>query len=603
MRQLLVLLLMLSLLTAVPISVTADTLSPNVPVYTDPASENVFPFIPPYTACYEIYVVPTVPVSERVWLGEICVLDAQGDELEVLLIHSADGEAILSLTLQAGEYYTLAFRYEDTAQFGGTMRMTVTSNPVISFSVSFARPLVAYTDGAWLNGKFVYDFVDALAVEVTYSDGRGTVAYTGADILTRTGQSLTIIPVTPGADATLALGENLISAWFMDRESTLTVTVVPQTEHVHVYQSTVIPPTHLAQGYTLHTCVEDGHTVKGQFTAATAHTFGAWVTTTPATETATGTETRTCPVDGVRETRPTPKLVHVHQYTVTVVPASCTASGYTRHTCTKGDHSYTDTPTAQKAHSFGAWNTTVAASISATGIAQRECSVCKNKETKTLAKLPSAIVQFDSHGGRAVASKTLAVPSAVGKLPTTTRTGYTFLGWTTAKTGGAKISDKTTVTKAATFHAQWQAKSFVVTYQTNGGKIASATSAKKTVRYAAKYALPAAPRRTGYTFAGWYTAKTGGSKITANSVVKLTKVQTLYARWTPIQYKVSFNANGGVAVAAKSIAYNTTIGALPTPKRKGYVFQGWYTAKSGGQKISKSTKVTKAVTYWAHWVK
>ncbi|MDR0883530.1 MAG: InlB B-repeat-containing protein [Oscillospiraceae bacterium] len=131
----------------------------------------------------------------------------------------------------------------------------------------------------------------------------------------------------------------------------------------------------------------------------------------------------------------------------------------------------------------------------------------------------------------------------------------------------------------------------------------TATSAKKSVSYAAKYVLPTAPKRTGYKFAGWYTAKTGGTKVTASTVVKLSKNQTLYAHWTANKYTVTFNANGGTAVKAKTIPYNTAVGALPTPTRKGYKFSGWYTAKSGGTKISKTTKITKAVTYTAHWTK
>jgi uncharacterized repeat protein (TIGR02543 family) len=42
---------------------------------------------------------------------------------------------------------------------------------------------------------------------------------------------------------------------------------------------------------------------------------------------------------------------------------------------------------------------------------------------------------------------------------------------------------------------------------------------------------------------------------------------------------------------------------LATPKRSGYKFQGWYTAKIGGKKITQGTRVTKDVTFYAHWKK
>ncbi|MDR0883209.1 MAG: InlB B-repeat-containing protein [Oscillospiraceae bacterium] len=212
-------------------------------------------------------------------------------------------------------------------------------------------------------------------------------------------------------------------------------------------------------------------------------------------------------------------------------------------------------------------------------------------------------VNFNANGGTAVAAKNIAQNTAIGTLPSSTRTGYTFKGWYTAKTGGTKINKDTKVTKNITYYAQWTAKKFTVTYSANGGKIGTATSAKKSVTYASKYVLPTAPKRTGYKFAGWYTAKTGGTKVTASTVVKLSKNQTLYAHWTANKYTVTFNANGGSAVKAKSISYNTAVGALPTPTRKGYKFSGWYTAKSGGTKIAKTQKITKAVTYYAHWAK
>ncbi|MDR3344353.1 MAG: leucine-rich repeat protein, partial [Oscillospiraceae bacterium] len=67
------------------------------------------------------------------------------------------------------------------------------------------------------------------------------------------------------------------------------------------------------------------------------------------------------------------------------------------------------------------------------------------------------------------------------------------------------------------------------------------------------------------------------------------------------KYAVTFNAKGGSAVAAKSIAYNTAVGTLTTPKRTCYKFKGWYTAASGGTQITKTMKITKAVTFYAQW--
>jgi uncharacterized repeat protein (TIGR02543 family) len=73
----------------------------------------------------------------------------------------------------------------------------------------------------------------------------------------------------------------------------------------------------------------------------------------------------------------------------------------------------------------------------------------------------------------------------------------------------------------------------------------------------------------------------------------------------PATFTVTFNPNGGtVSPATRKVTIGAKVGALPTPKRSGYKFKGWYTAKSGGTKVSASTKMpAKNMTYYAQWKK
>lgn len=82
----------------------------------------------------------------------------------------------------------------------------------------------------------------------------------------------------------------------------------------------------------------------------------------------------------------------------------------------------------------------------------------------------------------------------------------------------------------------------------------------------------------------------------------------------PNSRKVIFNANGGslsktssVKTSTVQVTYKQKYGKLPVPVRKGYVFKGWYTKKSGGSKVTASKKVTiakgKTQTLYAHWSK
>ena len=213
-------------------------------------------------------------------------------------------------------------------------------------------------------------------------------------------------------------------------------------------------------------------------------------------------------------------------------------------------------------------------------------------------------VNFDAKGGTTTTiSKTVTYDSTYGELPTPTRSGYAFIGWYTAESGGTMIEESTrvSITSAQTLYAQWIAKTYTVTFNANGG--ATSTTSKE-VTYDLTYGDMPTPTRTGYTFAGWYTAVSGGTKVDAPTQVSIASDHTLYARWTAKTYTVTFDANGGeTPTQSKSVSYDATYGDLPTPTRTGYTFDGWYTAVSGGTKIEQSTKVsiTSAQTLYARW--
>ena len=184
---------------------------------------------------------------------------------------------------------------------------------------------------------------------------------------------------------------------------------------------------------------------------------------------------------------------------------------------------------------------------------------------------------------------------AYGSLPAAKRSGCTFAGWYTTSSGGTRMTTASLATaEVTTLYARFQAK---YTFNANGGKCG--TSAKKYWVAKACGSLPTATR-SGYQLVGWYTAKSGGTKVT--TATKVTKGLTLYARWARL-YKTTFNANGGTcATAAKNYGAGLTYGTLPVATRKGRTFQGWYTAKTSGTRVTTTSKVpAKARTLYAQW--
>jgi uncharacterized repeat protein (TIGR02543 family) len=117
--------------------------------------------------------------------------------------------------------------------------------------------------------------------------------------------------------------------------------------------------------------------------------------------------------------------------------------------------------------------------------------------------------------------------------------------------------------------------------------------------------MPSTPTRTNYTFGGWYTGQNGGgTQFTAATTVSGTI--TVYARWTIIQYTVTFNADGGSpSTQTRTVNSGASVGAenMPTePVQSGSTFGGWYTATSGGgTQFTAATTVSGNITVYAKW--
>ena len=181
--------------------------------------------------------------------------------------------------------------------------------------------------------------------------------------------------------------------------------------------------------------------------------------------------------------------------------------------------------------------------------------------------------------------------------------------WTghTGKSG--TVNDTWTVkacNRAAVVHTE--PNTYTIKYDGNGNTGGSTANSSHT--YDAAKALTAnGYTRTGYSFNGWNTKADGSgiAYVDKASVKNLTSVNgatvILYAQWSINSYTLTYNPNGGsVSPTSKSLTYNSAYGTLPTPTRKGYAFTGWFTAASGGTKVSESTKMgTVNITIYAHW--
>lgn len=221
---------------------------------------------------------------------------------------------------------------------------------------------------------------------------------------------------------------------------------------------------------------------------------------------------------------------------------------------------------------------------------------------------PVYTVTFDSQGGTAVDARHVTSPATtVVTLPTApTKTGYIFGGWYTAASGGGTAFIATTTVAAdITVYAKWNSYTYTVTFNSQSATVeASPTSKTVTSPATTVDALPTPPTKNGSTFAGWYTATSGGG-TEFTSTTEVTADITVYANWSinPV-YTVTYDSQGGTAVAAQHVTLPaTTVGTLPTaPTKAGYTFNGWNKQADGlGATFTGTTTVTADITVYAKW--
>ena len=135
---------------------------------------------------------------------------------------------------------------------------------------------------------------------------------------------------------------------------------------------------------------------------------------------------------------------------------------------------------------------------------------------------------------------------------------------------------------------------------TNGGTIDGKASFSETVKLNSKPTAPGSvPVKTGYTFKGWFTAKTGGSLY---STVTITSSTTFYAQFAANKYTVTWDLGIGQSETTEQ-TYGEKLLLPKDPERKNAEFLGWFTEKDGGTEVDSNTIYTTdgEITYYAHW--
>ncbi|MCL2839679.1 MAG: InlB B-repeat-containing protein [Defluviitaleaceae bacterium] len=212
-------------------------------------------------------------------------------------------------------------------------------------------------------------------------------------------------------------------------------------------------------------------------------------------------------------------------------------------------------------------------------------------------------VTFILNGGTssAIPAQDVLEHTMVTRPTDPTRSHYVFQGWFTAPTGGAAWNFNNVVTSSFNLYAQWQPRSYNVTFDLASGTHTGGQSLEQAVLYNTNAILPTGVSRVGHDFASW---------TPANGHIAVNSDRTITATWTPRNYTVSFNVNGGnlPAPVNQTIPFGTLVTMPPTPTRTGYTFSGWFMSGDGvgnvsgvGWNFASDTMPDMNITLYAGW--
>ncbi len=191
-------------------------------------------------------------------------------------------------------------------------------------------------------------------------------------------------------------------------------------------------------------------------------------------------------------------------------------------------------------------------------------------------------------------------------MPTPTRRGYSFDGWTDTVNGGYWSSSDTMPDRALTLIGEWTINNYTITMDLNSGNSNANFANSYTVLDA--ISLPS-PTRTGWGFVGWDT--NGDNTANHTPVAGTTTIAagiyaedlTIKAIWTQTVYTVTFNSSGGSAVANKTyfFAEQKASSFFPVPTKAGETFIGWYDASNNRWGETTETMPNNNLALTARW--
>lgn len=218
-------------------------------------------------------------------------------------------------------------------------------------------------------------------------------------------------------------------------------------------------------------------------------------------------------------------------------------------------------------------------------------------------------VTFNANGGTDAepASKPVTYDAEYGTLATTSRKGYTLVGWFTAKDGGTEVESTTVVATAGdhTLYAHWTPNTYnyeihYYVQQPDGNYVedASALDTTKTGTFDSTVTVTPDANKYGAHFSVNNTKSKLSGVVTVDTPAEILKLEVYYDRdFHTLTYLDSRN---GSVIGTTTVRCGVSVAAPKDPTKAGYWFDGWYNA-ADNKKVTFPVTLTNDMTVYAGW--
>lgn len=209
------------------------------------------------------------------------------------------------------------------------------------------------------------------------------------------------------------------------------------------------------------------------------------------------------------------------------------------------------------------------------------------------------LVSFDVDNGSSVSSQYIEHGGKVTKPADPTRRNCIFEGWYTAPYTGTSSDVQfnfatTTITADTTIYAGWTIDGFTVMFDSQRGSRVATQVLNSDGSECVE--VPAAPRRTGYDFAGWYTDAECQNSYDFSANV--TEDIVLYAKWNIKHFTVTFYGKSSIYDMI-TVEYKERIDDPGALYEEGFIFDGWYTIDD--RPFNFNSPITDDIDIYSKW--